>query len=76
MLILDVGPLWGGLVNSHAGWATMTWSLAVLSAFTAVVGLAYVGGLVTKKGSIWQKGGSNAHIGKTEEGSGGGGEAV
>jgi hypothetical protein len=44
-----VGPLWGGLVNSTAGWGTMTWSLGFLSASGAVPALIWTGGLITRK---------------------------
>jgi len=62
-----VGPLWAGLVFAHAGWGTMTWSLAILSAFTAVVAFGWVGGYAGKQGTIWQKGGSNAQLKTLEE---------
>jgi MFS family permease len=44
-----VGPLWGGLVNSTAGWGTTTWTLGLLSASGAVPALIWTGGLITKK---------------------------
>ncbi len=44
-----VGPLWGGLVNSTAGWGTMAWSLGLLSASGAVPALIWTGGLITRK---------------------------
>jgi MFS family permease len=44
-----VGPLWGGLVNSTAGWGTMTWTLGLLSASGAVPALIWTGGLITRK---------------------------
>lgn len=31
-----VGPLWGGYVQQAAGWSTMAWSLAILSAATVI----------------------------------------
>jgi MFS family permease len=31
-----IGPLWAGFVLERAGWGTMTWTLALLSAVTAV----------------------------------------
>lgn len=62
-----IGPLWAGLVFAHAGWGTMTWSLAILSAFTAAVAFGWVGGYAGKKGTIWQKGGSNAHLKTLED---------
>lgn len=43
-----IGPLWGGLVNSSAGWATMTWTLGLLSASGAVPALIWTGGLITR----------------------------
>jgi Major Facilitator Superfamily len=44
-----VGPLWGGLVNTTAGWATMTWTLGLLSASGAIPALIWTGGLITRK---------------------------
>jgi MFS family permease len=44
-----VGPLWGGFVNSTAGWGTMTWTLGLLSASAAVPALIWTGGLITRK---------------------------
>lgn len=44
-----VGPLWGGLVNSTAGWGTMTWTLGLLSASGAVPAFIWTGGLITRK---------------------------
>lgn len=43
-----VGPLWGGLVETSVGWATMTWTLGLLSAVSAVPA-----GLITG-GYLWQ----------------------
>lgn len=43
------GPLWGGLVNSTAGWGTMTWTLGLLSASGAVPAFICTGGLITRK---------------------------
>ena len=31
-----VGPIWGGFIVTKAGWATMAWSIGVLSIVTAV----------------------------------------
>lgn len=39
-----VGPIWSGFVNEKAGWATMAWTLALLSIVTAVPTAMYVGG--------------------------------
>jgi hypothetical protein len=44
-----VGPLWGGLVNSTAGWPTMTWTMGLLSTSGAVPALMWTGGLITRK---------------------------
>lgn len=47
-----VGPVWGGLITSHAGWGTMTWTLGLLSATTCVpVGLLVGGKLWERKHS-------------------------
>ena len=43
-----VGPIWGGLVNQHAGWGTMCWSLALLSLFGAVTAFVFAGGEIWK----------------------------
>ena len=45
---LLVGPLWGGLITASAGWGTMTWTLGLLSAVSAVPA-----GLMTG-GYLWQ----------------------
>ena len=45
-----VGPLWAGLVESSAGWATMCWTLGLLSAFSAVPAGVFTGGLLWKRG--------------------------
>ena len=45
-----IGPLWAGFVVNSAGWATMCWSLAVLSVGGAVVSGLFVGGWVGRKG--------------------------
>ena len=44
-----VGPLWSGFVNSKAGWGTMGWSLALLTAFSAIPALLWSGGFITKR---------------------------
>ena len=41
-----VGPIWGGLVKEHAGWNTMCWTVALLSAFTAVPCALLTGGWI------------------------------
>lgn len=43
-----IGPTWGGYVKEAAGWATMAWSLGLLSFFAAVPCLVYTGGFITK----------------------------
>ena len=44
-----IGPIWGGFVNSGAGWGTMCWTLGLLSFFAAVVSWLFVGG------GVWEK---------------------
>lgn len=44
-----VGPLWGGLIIQSAGWGTMTWTLGLLSAVSAVPA-----GLITG-GYLWRR---------------------
>jgi MFS family permease len=39
-----VGPLWAGLVVDKAGWGTMSWSIGLLSALTAIPTFIWVGG--------------------------------
>ena len=41
-----LGPLWGGFLVDSAGWGTMTWSLAVLSAVTVVPAALWTGGWI------------------------------
>lgn len=41
-----LGPIWGGFVKARAGWATMTWTLGLLSAVTTVPTLLWVGGWI------------------------------
>lgn len=45
-----VGPIWAGFVVNSAGWATMCWSLAVLSVGGAVVSGLFVGGWIGRSG--------------------------
>lgn len=50
-----LGPLWGGFVVNSAGWGTMTWSLAVISAVSIVPAVLWTGGWIgegRKAGSI------------------------
>jgi len=44
-----VGPIWGGLINERAGWGTMSWTLGLLSAVTAVPTALWVGGWIGGK---------------------------
>ncbi len=36
-----VGPLWGGLIETRAGWKTLTWTLALLSGVSAVPSVGF-----------------------------------
>ena len=44
-----VGPFWAGYVETTAGWGTMTWSLGVISAISALPVVICTGGMVTRK---------------------------
>ncbi|KAG8533668.1 uncharacterized protein KY384_001409 [Bacidia gigantensis] len=44
-----IGPLWGGFITQGAGWGTMSWSLAILSAAGAGIAWLFIGGEVWKK---------------------------
>ncbi|KAF2812895.1 MFS general substrate transporter [Mytilinidion resinicola] len=44
-----VGPVWAGFVREGPGWATMGWSLGLLSAVTAVPTFLWMGGWVGRK---------------------------
>ena len=46
-----VGPIWAGFLQAKAGWATVTWSLGVLSAVSALPVMVYTGGLISRKHS-------------------------
>lgn len=50
-----VGSIWAGMVNDKAGWGTMTWSLGLLSAVTAVPVVFFLGGKLR-----WKSGSKNA----------------
>ncbi|KAK2756091.1 hypothetical protein FQN54_005498 [Arachnomyces sp. PD_36] len=39
-----VGPIWGGFVFENAGWGTLTWTLGLVSAVSAIPAAIYVGG--------------------------------
>ena len=41
-----LGPIWGGFVIAKAGWGTLTWSVSVLSAITALPTVLWVGGWI------------------------------
>ena len=46
-----VGPIWAGFVQARAGWATVTWTLGVFSAVSALPVMVYTGGLISRKHS-------------------------
>ena len=50
-----VGPIWAGFIQAKAGWATVTWTLGVLSAVSALPVMVYTGGLISKKHSWTQR---------------------
>lgn len=37
-----IGPLWGGFIEAHAGWKTLTWTLGLLCGVTAVLAVSWV----------------------------------
>jgi MFS family permease len=41
-----LGPIWGGFLVRSAGWGTMAWSLAVLSAFSVIPAALWTGGWI------------------------------
>lgn len=43
------GPLWGGMIKQHAGWGTMTWTLALLSGVTAIPIAIWCGGSLLRR---------------------------
>lgn len=46
-----VGPLWAGFIQQKAGWGTMTWTLGLLSAVSAVPVVVYTGGFISRRQS-------------------------
>ncbi|PQE28964.1 hypothetical protein CJF30_00003989 [Rutstroemia sp. NJR-2017a BBW] len=44
-----VGSLWAGMIIDRSGWSTVTWTLGLLSAVTAVPALAWMGGRLQMK---------------------------
>jgi MFS family permease len=44
-----IGPIWAGFVNEGAGWGTMSWTLALLSALTAIPAGLWTEGWFFKK---------------------------
>lgn len=44
-----VGPIWGGMIREHAGWGTMTWTLALLSGITAIPTALWCGGSLLRE---------------------------
>jgi hypothetical protein len=46
-----VGPIWAGFIQAKAGWGTVTWTLGVLSAVSALPVVVYTGGLISRKHS-------------------------
>ncbi|OAF63119.2 hypothetical protein VC83_00417 [Pseudogymnoascus destructans] len=39
-----VGSLWAGMIIDRSGWGTVTWTLGLLSAVTAIPAVAWMGG--------------------------------
>jgi MFS family permease len=46
-----VGPIWAGFIQAKAGWGTVTWTLGVLSAVSALPVVVNTGGLISRKHS-------------------------
>ena len=44
-----IGPIWGGFVSQRAGWATMTWTLGLLSIASALPAAIWTGGLINHR---------------------------
>jgi MFS family permease len=65
-----IGPLWGGMVEQKAGWGTLTWTLGLLSAASAVPALIWTGGLITRKNA---KSGEERAVGRPADQPGTGG---
>ena len=47
-----IGPIWGGFVTQEKGWATLCWTLAVLSIAGAVVAELWVGGWIVRSRKV------------------------
>lgn len=45
-----VGPVWAGFIRNKAGWATMAWTLGLLSAITSVPTFLWMGGWIGEAG--------------------------
>jgi MFS family permease len=44
-----VGPLWAGFVTRKVGWATMWWTLGLLSMLTAIPAVLFTGGWLFRR---------------------------
>lgn len=62
-----VGPIWAGFVEQKAGWGTMSWTLGLLSAVSAVPVVVYSGGLITKRHREAKRWGHEGEEGKDDE---------
>lgn len=62
-----VGPIWAGFVEQRAGWGTMSWTLGLLSAVSAVPVVVYSGGLITKRHREAKRWGHEVEEGKDDE---------
>jgi MFS family permease len=54
------GPFWAGFVKESAGWATMAWSLALLSGVSAIPTAIWAGGSIRKAYSRTRSAPANA----------------
>jgi len=54
-----IGPIWAGFITQKAGWGTMTWTLALLCAVSAIPTVIWTGGLITRETKDTQAGHSH-----------------
>lgn len=53
-----IGPIWGGMIEETAGWATMTWTVGLLSGVSAIPVFLWAGGWIGS--ALWSKSDSGA----------------
>lgn len=52
-----LGPIMGGLIRERAGWATVGWTMGLISVVTAITQALWIGGSLTSR---WQRKGTKA----------------